>query len=300
MPDVRDTSPDAGRPRPVDTTTPSVARIYDYLLDGKDNFQVDRDAAEEVESRLPAVRHMMRENRAFLRRVVHFLAGECGIRQFIDIGSGLPTQGNVHEIAQKINADARVVYVDNDPIVLAHGRALLATNGRTRVITADLRQPASILDNPLLRELIDPNEPVAVLMIAILHFIPDEENPGELVKAFRSWMAAGSYLALSHVDHTPQVASAAEVYERTTSTAVPRSREEVEAFFGEYELVAPGLVQVPEWRPELGQDVPWWGAMAPRLLQVSALQADAGHLRQQNVPWWGGVARHPAQGVTDV
>ncbi|HEY0538774.1 MAG TPA: SAM-dependent methyltransferase [Actinoallomurus sp.] len=278
MPDVHNLNPAAGG-RPVgqfDGTKASPARIYNYLLGGKDNFKADRDAAEDVESRLPTVREMMRENRAFLGRVVWFLATECGIRQFLDIGSGLPTQGNVHEIAQQAAPDARVVYVDNDPIVLTHGRALLATNERTTVLTADLRAPDSILSHPHLWELIDPDKPVAVLLVAVLHFIPDQDKPTELVRTFRSWAAPGSYLALSHVDHTPQVVSAAQVYERATSPAVPRSRGEVEEFFGKFDLVSPGLVQVSAWRP--------YGRFKRRV----------------DVPWWGGVARHPGAGVTDV
>jgi hypothetical protein len=242
--------------------------MYNYFLGGKDNFAVDREAAHEVETRLPTVRPMMVANRQFLGRAVRYLTRECGIRQFIDIGSGLPSQGNVHQIAQEIAPDARVVYVDNDPVVLAHGRALLATNEGTTVLTADLRQPASILGHPELLELIDPTKPVAVLMIAVLHFIRDEERPAELVGVFRSWMAPGSYLALSHVDRTPAVASAAEVYERATSPGVPRSRGQVRAFFDGFELVEPGLVQVSAWRrdPEVVHevDVPWWGGVARR------------------------------------
>jgi hypothetical protein len=278
MPDIHDTSPDTGTPptRAYFISKPSPARIYDYLLGGKDNFEIDRDAADELESRLPAVRHMMRENREFLGRAVRFLAAECDIRQFIDIGSGLPTQGNVHQIAQAVAPDTRVVYVDNDPIVLSHGRALLATNEDTTVLTADLRDPISILEHPKLLQLIDPAEPVAVLMIAVLHFIRDEEGPVDLVKAFRSWMAPGSYLALSHVDRTKAVASAAEVYERATSPAVPRSRDEVLTFFDGFELVGPGLVPVSAWRPEENTD------------------------HEIEVPWWGGVARYPGAGVTDV
>jgi hypothetical protein len=247
-------------------TTPSVARMYDYYLGGKDNYAVDRDAAEQALCLVSNGRVLARENREFLRRVVRYLVGQCGIRQFLDIGSGLPTQENVHQVAQAIAPDARVVYVDNDPIVLCHGRALLATNQDTTVITADLRDPASILDHPELRRLIDPSLPVAVLMIAILHFITDRERPYGLTGAFRSWMAPGSYLALSHVDRTPTLESAAQVYDQASSKAVPRSREEVLGFFGDFQLLAPGLVQVPAWRPDghfaRRADIPFWGGVA--------------------------------------
>jgi O-methyltransferase involved in polyketide biosynthesis len=255
----------------LDLSRPSVARMYDYWLDGKDNYRVDREAADQVAARLPNVRVLARENRGFLRRVVRYLAGECGIRQFLDIGSGLPTRNNVHEVAQEIAADARVVYVDNDPIVLCHGRALLAMNGNTTVITADLREPATILTHPELSRLIDPSLPVAVLMIAILHFLPEEEQPGAIVETFRSWMAPGSYLALSHIDRTPELQDAAKVYDRATSPAIPRTHGQVRAFFGDFQLLDPGLVQVPAWRP------------------------DRGFVRQVDVPFWGGVAHKPAE-----
>jgi hypothetical protein len=252
---------------------PSVARMYDYYLGGKDNFRADREAAEEALRRVPNGQILATENREFLGRAVRFLA-ERGIHQFIDIGSGLPTQDNIHQVAQRVAPGARVVYIDNDPIVLCHGRALLAANGNTTVITADLRQPQTVLNNPELLRLIDPSLPVAVLMIAILHFIPDEDEPGRFVQAYREWMAPGSYLALSHVDRTPEMVSAAEVYAQATSPAIPRTRDQVRAFFGDLQLLAPGLVQVPAWRP------------------------DGRFARQADIPFWGGVARKPG-GTTD-
>jgi S-adenosyl methyltransferase len=278
MPDIHKTSPDTGTPlvRRFDTAKPSPARIYDYFLDGKDNYEVDRAAAAEVEERLPQVRKMMKQNRAFMTRAVHYLAAECGVRQFIDIGSGLPTpHGNVHGIAQAVAPDARVVYVDNDPVVLSHGRALLASD-HTAVVTADLRDPDAILSHLGLCNLIDLREPVALLLVAVLHFIPDEDRPADIVRTLRAATVPGSYLTLSHADRTPQVESAAQVYDRATSQGFPRSRSEVESYFGKFELVPPGLVQVSQWRP------------------------DSGSQRQQDVPWWGGVARHPGEGVTDV
>jgi O-methyltransferase involved in polyketide biosynthesis len=249
--------------------TPSVARMYDYYLGGKDNYAVDRDAAEQALRLVPNGRILARENRDFLDRAVRYLAGECGIRQFIDIGSGLPTQENVHQVAQDIAPGARVVYVDNDPIVLCHGRALLATNDDTTVITADLREPDSILKHPELLRLINPSLPVAVLMIAILHFIPDQAQPYDIVEAYRDWMAPGSYLTLSHVDRTDELVSAAKVYDKATSPAIPRTHSRVHAFFGDFKLIDPGLVQVPAWHP------------------------NGGLIRQADVPFWAGVARKP-------
>jgi hypothetical protein len=250
----------------IDRTKPSVARMYDYYLGGKDNFAADREAAEEALKLVPNGQILATENREFLGRAVRFLA-EHGIHQFIDIGSGLPTQENVHQVAQRAASGARVVYVDNDPMVLCHGWALLAANGNTTVITADLRQPETVLKSPELLRLIDPSLPVAVLMIAILHFIPDEDEPNRFVQAYRDWMTPGSYLALSHVDRTPEIVSAAEVYDRASSPAVPRTRDQIGAFFGDFELLDPGLVQVPAWRPD--------GRLVP----------------QVDVPFWGGVAR---------
>ena len=161
----------------VDASVPNVARIYDYLLGGKDNFAADRDAAAELLALLPDAQAACHHNRAFLRRAVRFLAGQAGIRQFIDIGTGLPTQGNVHDIARAIAPDARVAYVDYDPVVVSHAQALLATTPTVAVINGDLRNPDKILTHPGLRELIDFSQPVAILLTAILHFIADEEHP---------------------------------------------------------------------------------------------------------------------------
>ncbi len=236
----------------IGTSTPNPARIYDYLLGGKDNFPADRETAEEVLALAPEVRAVARENRAFLRRAVRYLAGEAGIRQFLDVGTGIPAQGNVHQVAQQVAPDARVVYVDNDPIVLLHARALLAGN-HTTIIQADLREPAAILDHPELREVIDFDQPVAVLLLAILHFITDEEDPAGIVTRLRDAMAPGSYLALSHgtADFRPEaILKAAQVYDRATAPLVLRSHAQIGRFFDGLELVAPGLVQVVSWRPD--------------------------------------------------
>ena len=244
-----------------DASQPSPARMYDYFLGGKDNFPADRAAGETVKTALGEVmtHDIVWENRRFLQRSVRFLA-ESGIDQFVDIGTGLPTQGNVHEIAQQITPEARVVYVDNDPIVLTHGRALLATNATTTVITADMRDPETILTHPELQQLIDFSRPVAVLFVAVFHFIRDAENPAGILKHFRDRLAPGSYLSLSHLtsDGPPpeEVAQVVDVYKNATSPIVFRPREEIESFFDGFDLIEPGLVRPWTWRPELGVDSP--------------------------------------------
>jgi hypothetical protein len=181
----------------IDTTVPMTARVYDYWLGGHDNFAVDRVAALAVSEVAPEAPLMAVENRKFLRRAVRYLV-EAGITQFLDVGTGLPTQGNVHQVAQQINPDARVVYVDNDPMVLAHSRAL-KTGGNTIVIEADLREPQAILDHRGPRELIDFTQPLAVLLVAVLHFISEKDNPSSIVATIRDVLPAGSYLVISHV-----------------------------------------------------------------------------------------------------
>jgi len=246
-------APDDWKPTPLEQRTPSVARMYDFLLGGKDNLGVDRERAAEAVQVDPLFPRLIRENRAFLGRVVRFLAEDCGIDQFLDIGTGLPTQDNVHQIAQRINPDARVVYSDCDPIVLAHGRALLASNDKTTVIQADLRDPQAILTHPDIRRLLDFDRPIAVLLVAILHFVPDADKPQEILRELRAALPSGSYLALTHgsPDLRPDVVhKMEEIYSRTATPAVARSREQVQAFFGDFEMVEPGLVWVPWWRPE--------------------------------------------------
>jgi hypothetical protein len=240
----------AGR-RGVDVTTPNVARMYDYLLGGKDNFAADRQAAEKVLSIVPEARLAARANRAFLGRAVRFLA-EAGIRQFIDLGTGVPTQANVHEIAHRVDPGARVVYVDNDPVVVVHAQALLHAVETATVIDADVRDPKKIIEHPELQSLIDFDEPVAVLMVAILHLVTDDEDPYGIVTAFHDVMAPGSYLALSHVtaDPRPQAGGPVmEVYRAATAPMVPRTRGQVRRFFDGFELVDPGVVYAPEWHP---------------------------------------------------
>ncbi|WP_182897960.1 SAM-dependent methyltransferase [Microbispora sp. H10830] len=242
----------------IDTSKPSIARVYDFFLGGKDNFAIDRQVGEATLRIAPDAPAAGRANRAFLRRVVRHLAAEAGIRQFLDIGSGLPTQGNVHEVAQEVTPGARVVYVDNDPIVLVHGRALLATNGSTTVVEADIRDPESILTHPGIRALIDFDQPVALLLFAILHHVNDHEDPQGIAARFRDALPSGSYLALSHF-HNPgpgmpevsaQATSAEKLFNENLGTGRWRSRDEILTFFGDMQLLEPGLVPLAEWRPE--------------------------------------------------
>jgi SAM-dependent methyltransferase len=234
----------------IDTGTPSPARVYDYLLGGKDNFAVDREAGDKVIAALPDSYEGVWENRRFLQRAVRYLT-EQGVRQFVDVGAGLPTQGNVHEIAQQHIPDAHVVYVDNDPIVLAHARALLAADDTTEVIQSDIRDPVAILDHPELRRLIDWDQPVAVLMVAILHFVTDEYDPDALVRTFVKAMAPGSALVLTHLTTDGPTAAAVETtvaaYEQASEPIVFRPRERIEGFFTGLEQVPPGLTRPWEW-----------------------------------------------------
>ncbi len=236
----------------IDTTVPTTARMYDFWLGGHDNFAADRAAALKVSEAAPEAQLMAVENRKFLRRAVRYLVADAGITQFLDIGTGLPTQGNVHQVAQDINLDARVVYVDNDPMVLAHSRAL-KTGGNTVVIEADLRDPRAILDHPGARKLIDFSQPLAVLLVAVLHFISDDDDPQAIVAAIRDALPAGSYLVLSHVSgdiRRESAANAAIHYKKVASGASLRGREEILRFLAGLELIDPGLVQVPHWRPD--------------------------------------------------
>jgi SAM-dependent methyltransferase len=235
---------------------PSPARMYNYFLGGKDHYEADRKAAEQVIAAVPEVRVFARENRAFLRRAVRYLVTDCGIRQIIDIGTGLPTEGNVHEVAQACASGVRVVYVDHDPVVLAHGRNMLSGVPGTAIIGRDLLEPAAILADDELLGLIDFTAPVAVLLVAVVHFISDDDRPADLIGQLTRPLAPGSYLALSHAtsDSQPQGAAAVErIYRRTTTDIHARTRDQVLALLGDgLELVEPGLVWGPQWRPEPG------------------------------------------------
>ncbi|MEZ0071262.1 SAM-dependent methyltransferase [Planotetraspora sp. GP83] len=238
----------------IDPTIPSSARMYDYYLGGKDNFASDREAAEKVLANFPAMRTTARENRAFLGRVIRYLAAEAGIRQFIDIGTGIPTANNTHQVAQRIDPDVRVIYVDNDPIVLTHARALLTTaDGVVDYIDADLRDPGEILSDKRMSAL-DFSQPIAVLLFAILHFIPDQDQPYAIVNQLIDAVPPGSYLALSHGtgDHLPpgQSETGSQIYTRAGIDLRIRGLGEVESFFDGLDLVDPGVVPVSAWRPD--------------------------------------------------
>ncbi len=240
------------RPKDIDTTVAHPARVYDYWLGGKDNFAVDREAAEEVLRARPAIRLNVRANRAFLARSVRYLAGEAGVRQFLDIGTGIPSANNTHEVAQSVDPEARVVYVDNDPIVLAHARALLtSSSGATAYVDADLRDTAAILDRAA--STLDLGQPVAVMLIAVLHLIPDADDPWAIVARLMRAVPPGSHLVISHPAsdvEAPSAAQAASRYnELVASPMRRRSKEEVGRFFTGLDAVEPGLVQLHQWRP---------------------------------------------------
>jgi hypothetical protein len=247
--------PDSAAQR-INPMIPHPARIYDYLLGGKDNFAADRETAEQLVAISPGTREGVRAHRAFLRRAVRHLVKEAGIEQFLDIGAGLPTQGNVHEIAQEAIPDARVVYVDNDPIVLTHGRALLTSSptGVTKVIEADLRRPQDILTHPDVVEVLDFSRPIAVIMAGVLHFVPDAEDPYASVEQFKRAVPSGSHLLLSHItlDFAPQVSSEefSKPYDKSTASMVPRTHADVLRFFDGWRLISPGVVEVVDWRPD--------------------------------------------------
>jgi SAM-dependent methyltransferase len=237
--------------RGIDPTVPSTARIYDYLLGGKDNFAADRMAAERILQAMPEARLLAEHNRAFLRRSVRYCARQ-GISQFIDVGTGIPTQYNTHEIAQAITPGARVAYVDNDPIVTAHSRALLEREGSVVTVEADARKPADLLAHPALRELIDLSRPFAVLFVAILHFVPGAE---EAVRPFHAALPPGGMFVLSHgvrgqTTGDEEAAGLRDVYAHSTSPAVDRSAGQVLELFGDLELLPPGLVPAWEWHPD--------------------------------------------------
>jgi hypothetical protein len=239
----------------IDVSTPSPARIYDYWLGGSHNFAVDREVGERAAAAMPTLRAAIWANRAFLRRVVTYLATERGVDQFLDLGSGVPTVGNVHEVAQAADPAARVVYVDIDPIAVAHGRRLLADDDRATVIQADLRRPADVLARPELNEVLDLDRPVAVLMIAVLHFLPDADHPGDLVRAYSERIAPGSYVALSHAadDEDLPAEQARMIDEYQKSTKVPfihRDAEVLAGWLDGLDMVPPGIVLTNQWHPD--------------------------------------------------
>jgi hypothetical protein len=242
-------------PGELDTGVPQSARVYDFLLGGKDNYEADRAVGAALIAQAPALSVMVRAQRALLARLVRYLVRDAGVRQFLDIGTGIPAVDNVHEVAQALAPDSRVLYVDNDPIVLAHARALMRSTaaGRTAFIQADVRRPEEILGHLTLPGVIDLSQPVALLLIGIVHHLRDDDAPYEVVQRLVERLPAGSYLAVvtPSADFDPSMmASIAETAERSGIPYVPRSRAETERFFDGLELVEPGVVPILGWHPE--------------------------------------------------
>ena len=239
-------------PAPFDASRPHVARVYDYLLGGKDNFAADRTVGDRMLASIPAVQLGVRAQRDVLGRVVRYLVGEVGLRQLLDIGSGLPTADNVHEIAQLIDPATRVVYLDNDPIVLSHAEALLADDRSAFVVEGDLRDPAGILSHPDVRKHLDWEQPIGLLMCGILHYVLDEEHPGDVVATLYRALPPGSYVFIHHLlsIEDPAAAVLQEQMRTGLGRAQFRTLDQVRALFDGLELVEPGLVIVPDWRPE--------------------------------------------------
>lgn len=246
---------DSGRatgPAPhIDLSRPSIARAYDAVLGGKDNYVVDRAVADQLRETMPQIGDIAWYNRAILGRTVRYLAAEAGIRQFIDLGAGLPTMENTHQVAQRHDPGARVVYVDNDPIVLAHGRALLEENDRTAVVTADLREPAAVLAHPDVTRLLDLSQPVGVLLVGMLHHLHDDEDPQGIVDAYMSVVPSGSHLVITHFcDMGADAKSLQDTFLSFLGTGRFRTVEEITGYFRGLELVDPGVVYLPQWRPD--------------------------------------------------
>jgi S-adenosyl methyltransferase len=243
-------------PPEIDTSRPHSARIYDYYLGGKNHFAADREVAEKSLASVPSGRIGAREQRGFLGRAVRYLTGEAGIRQFLDIGTGLPTADNVHEVAQETAPSTRVVYVDNDPLVLAHARALLTSSdeGRTAYIHADLRSPGEILSSPVVRDVLDFSQPVALMLVGILHFLEDKDEPEQIIDTLLGALPPGSYLTASHLnpEHDPVgVAAGVRAYQAGGVAVQARDSSEFAALaFRGLELIPPGVVSVSEWRPD--------------------------------------------------
>ena len=257
---TRLTGSGAGAAGGIDTSAPNVARIYDYILGGKDNFAADREAAQQLLAAQPDIAGVVRDNRSFIGRVVRFLAGEAGIRQFLDLGAGLPTQDSVHEMAQAIAPDARVVYIDNDPVACSHGQALLGPRDRVGFALGDLRRPAEILQHPEVLARLDFSQPVGVLCACALHFVPDEEKPHQVIAAYRDALAPGSYLAITHgsTAETPEddpdglIESVRSVYQNASAQLHVRPVKEIGRFFDGFEILDPGVVWMASWRPDPG------------------------------------------------
>jgi len=257
MTDAPDTGTDIAPPG-IDLSRPSAARVYDYYLGGFHNFPIDRDLAEAAIASNPDGRGSARAGRAFLGRAVRHLAGQ-GVRQFLDLGSGIPTAGNVHEIAQAIDPTSRVVYVDIEPVAVTHGQQILADNPNATSVQADLRDVDHILALPAVRDLLDLTRPTALLLSLALHFIPDADNPTDILRRYRQALGPHSWLALSHgtdeFDPT-RFGTASALYARTATPLRFRTRDEIHALLGDYRLVPPGLVLVEQWQPDTIADIP--------------------------------------------
>ena len=264
------TAPGSQQPLAHYASVAHVARVYDYLLGGKDYFTVDREAAEQAMRINPDIVSTARANRAFLVRATSYLTREAGIRQFLDIGTGMPTNNNIHEVAQSVAPESRIVYVDHDPIVLTHARALLTSSpdGVTDYLEADLREPGKILAEAA--QTLDFSRPVAIMLIAILHLILDRDDPYDLVSQLVSAVVPGSYVVISHaasdIDNGAMISMTNRLNELMAQQAVPRTHREVAAFFAGLDLLEPGLVRIPEWRPASVADsavrAQMWGAIA--------------------------------------
>ncbi len=240
-----------------DPTRPNEARVYDYLLGGKNNFAADREVGDQIIARLPEVQVGVQAQRAVLGRVVRYLVGEAGVRQILDVGSGLPTSDNVHEIARRTAPGTRVVYVDSDPVVLAHARAILSDEASTFAERGDLLDPASIVANPAVRDHLDWDQPIGLLLCGIVHYVLDDENPARLVAELVDALPAGSYVFIHHLLDTGDPAAAAlqDQMQKGLGRVKFRTLPEVRALFGDLELVEPGLVPIPEWRPDPGTPI---------------------------------------------
>jgi hypothetical protein len=246
-------------PGDIDLERPSVARVYDYWLGGAHNFAADRAVAQRILEDVPFLRGVIVNHRSFLRRAVKYLVS-AGVRQFLDLGSGIPTVGNVHEIAQGADPTAKIVYVDIDPVAVAHSRSMLADNDRVNVLQTDVRDVDTVLKSPEVSELLDFDEPVAVLMVALLHFVPDSEHPNEMVAAYRDALHPGSYLAMSHAGYEPgdwdgNWNDAQNQYDSNVAQMTYRTKAEVSAFFDGFELVEPGVARLPLWHPDSPDDI---------------------------------------------
>ena len=249
--------PDHALPADIDTAKASVARVYDAFLGGKDNYEVDREVFRRVQQAAPEARLLAWDNRNFLIRVTRFIASGTGVTQFLDCGSGLPTAENTHQIAQRIQPDARVVYVDNDPVVLAHGRALLEENDQTHLSAADIFEPREILDDEIVRKHLDFSQPIALFQLGTLHHYDGERSPGDIMQEYIEGLPSGSYVALSHF-FDPESSEHSELARRMEQiflhspmgSGMFRTRTEIESMFPGLELVEPGLTRCADWWPD--------------------------------------------------